>query len=411
MSELEYAGLVLEDQLLDHLATPEGCSYVWRERLAPEILNDADDTRIALQFVLEYMDDRREPPHVSVLAEETGFEEFEEPIAPIDYVVSKLRERYQRKQMKEVIRKLGRLSGEPEEALRYGLAEMARIKTETAAISTYVTEKNLIETVDDYQHRLTAPQHAGVTTGYPAIDDHLGGFRLGEVTVVLARPKRYKSWQLTTSACGAIVDDVPVAIGTMELSEREMRDRVTCQLAGVSWYRFQHRMLTDVEIDKLSSTAEEVAETRKVSIFRPKPSDRTVSYLVNAAMEAEAKILYIDQLSWFDGAKDEGNWRIIGQIMEELKDAAQYFPIFMAAQYNRQAAQEEGLADVSKAGLSGFIEQTADHLLGIYASKDMLENKIFHYGVLESRTFLPCTWEIKANLSEDSGFKLLNALD
>lgn len=413
MSELEYVGLVLEDQLLDHLATPEGAKAIWRERLPLDAIPDSEDgIRDALAFVMEYMDEFREPPAVSVLSDETGYDEFNEPQAPVEYVINKLRDRYKRKEARAVITKMGRLSGDPDASIAYGLGELTRLKVATAERGNSVTSDNMFGTIDDYRIRLLSPEARGITFGYDAMDDHLNGLRRGEVTVILARPKRYKSWQLLKSAHDAFVDGRSFDFATMELSEEEMRDRFMCMAAEVNWDRFQHRLLLAEEEDRLEEVAQDLkGMEHKFRFHRPKPGDRNVHYLSAMAQDFGADVMYVDQLSWFDGAKDEKGWSIIGKIMEQLKDAAQNFPIYMAAQYNRTAVLEEGIADIASIGLADFIGQTADNLLGIYASKDMHNQNVMHLGVVESRAFQQRTWEVKVELTHKSNFKLLNTID
>lgn len=416
MSETEYAGVVLEDQLLDHLATPEGATMVWRERLHPEVIAEEDQgIRDALSFVIEYMDRYREPPDVSVLMEETGYDAFEEPIAPIEYVIERLRERYQRQQLKRTITKMARLSKEPHEALSYGLDELTRIKLETASVGSSLSSNDLLGALDTYRKQIENKEQ-GVTFGYHLMDKHLGGLSVGELTVILARPKRYKSWQLLKSACDAVlgdeergVDPVSVEFVTMELSEAEMLDRFTCMVAGVSWYKFKHKLLGPDDVRRIEEVAQELMEwPYKLRFHRPKPGDRNVQHIVSRALDNEASAMYIDQLSWFDDAKDtEKNWLKIGRIMEQLKDATQHFPIFMAAQYNRAQAAEEGIGDLANIGLADAIGQTADTLLGIYASRDMLENKLIHLGIVDARSYEPITWEIKVELTERANFKMI----
>lgn len=410
--QLEFVGLVLEDQLLDHLATPEGATAVWKERLHPEVIPDSDaGVRDALKFVIEYMDTHREPPPLAVLSEETGYDEFNTPETPIAYVISKLRERYQKQNLRQIITKMGRLSATPDESLTYGLTELQRVKLETAERGTTRSSHDLASVVDDYYRRLKNPDDM-ISFGYGLMDEHLGGLRLGELVVILARPKRYKSWQLTKSAVEAFRDGKNVFFETMELSEADMQARFLCMLAGISWQKYQRHLLSSDEIEHLERISRWAIHEHpaKATFHRAKPGERTVENIVAHALEAEAKAVYIDQLSWFDGAKDERAWQKIGQIMEGLKDAAQQFPIYMAAQYNRSQAFEEGIGDLANIGLADSIGQTADLLLGMYASRNMLTNKVLHLGVVESRSFEPTAWEIKVELTEHSNFKMISAL-
>lgn len=409
--ELQYVGLVLEDQLLDHLATPEGATAIWKERLDPDVIPDSDEgIRECLKFVIRYMDDHRVPPGPAVIAEEIGYQDFNVPQTPVKYVIDKLRERYQKKNLRKIITKMGRMSVEPAESMQYGLDELMQLKLATAERGSDLSSDDFSGVIDDYNVRIDNPSES-LSFGYTAIDQHLGGLRLGELTVILARPKRYKSWQLVKSAAQNVLDGHTVFFETMELTTQEMRDRFTCMVAGISWYRFQHKLLSTDDLAQLDHTIRQLMEWEaKCHFHRSKPGERNVHNVVEHALDRGAEVLYIDQLSWFDGAKDEGSWRVVGQIMEELKDAAQHFPVYMAAQYNRAAAMEDGIADLAKIGLSDYIGQTADLLLGMYASRDMIENKLLHLGVVESRSFEPCTWELKIDLSADCNFKVLNIL-
>lgn len=410
---VEYDGLILEDQLLDHLATPEGATAIWKERLLPEVLPQSEeDAKVVLQFVLTYMDEHRTPPDISVIAAETGMETYNEPIAPVEYVISKLRERYQRRQLRKITERVGQLAVEPESALTHGLDELTRLRLETTSRKGEVSSGDLWDAIDRYRERQVEGLE-GITFGYEQIDNHLGGLKIGELSVVLARPKRYKSWQLLKSAADALVDH-NVAFATMELSEQEMQDRLLCMVSGVSWAKFKSNTLRQEDLLAMEETAHDLqGHPYKCHIFRPKIGERTPGYLTAYAIEKEAECLYIDQLSWFDGARDDRAWQKIGTIMEELKDAATNFPIYMAAQLNREAVAIDGLADIDKAGLSDMIGQTADNLFAIHASRDMMQSnpKIIQFGLRESRAFEPQAWEIRVDLSKESNFHCIGELD
>lgn len=231
---------------------------------------------------------------------------------------------------------------------------------------------------------------------------------------MLARPKRYKSWLLLKSAAEAVRTQGTIAFATLELDEKEMSERFTCMMSNTSWSHFKGGTLREEDLIYMTEVGYDLQEhPYKAHFFRPMPGERSVSHLVAQAQEVGAKALYIDQLSWIDGARDERAWQKIGTIMEQLKDAAQHFPIFMAAQQNREAQGEEGIADIAKIGLSDFIGQTADNLLAIWASRDMMRStpRIIHIGISESRSYEPVTWEILVELSKNSDFKCLGELD
>lgn len=410
VQELEWVGLPIEDQLLDHLATPEGCTYVWKENLDPQVVED-EGIRDALSFVLDWMKEHRSPPPVSVLSDETGYDEFNVPATPVEYVVKKLRDVYTRNEVRRVLRKAARLSGEPLEAISYTQRELGQIQVVGSSRGSALSSDDMLTTIDRYLHRLEG-EDSGISFGYDEMDEHLGGLRLGELTIILGRPKSTKSWQMVVSADSAWEDGETPVIATMEMGTEDMFDRWVCMRAGISWSKFTRRMLSEDDLRKIRETHEEVQSfANKAHFIRPEAGNRNVPFLVNACQELGGTVLYIDQLSWFDAAKAEDkNWLKIGQLMEQMKDASQLFPIMCAAQYNREAQGSEGIADVAKAGLSDMIGQTADLILGLYSSSEMRNQGLAHYGVVESRSFEQAAWEIKVNLSENSNFKLLRKL-
>lgn len=413
--EVEYDSFVLEDQLLDHLATPEGAMAIYREGITSNLLpKDEENARLVLDFVRSYIEEHRKAPDVSVIDAEIGLGGFREPTTEVGYVIDKVRKRYQFRQVsKSLDSAADRINrNHPDEALNYALDELRRIKLESTSKKGVITTRDL-NVVERYRARQQAGAK-GITFGYQQIDDHLGGLKVGELSIVLARPKRYKSWQLLKSATDAHLEQYKnVAFATLELSEEEMTDRFLCMVAGVSWAKFKHDQLRQEEQDELDRCERQLFEYEpSFHFFRPKAGERKPENLLDYAGEMGADVLYIDQLSWLDGAREEGKWGLIGDYLEQLKIGAQNFPIYMAAQYNRLAAAEDGLADISKAGLSDFIGQTADNLFAIYASNDMLNStpKIIHFGLQESRSFEKCAWEIKVDLSANSNFKCLGEL-
>lgn len=410
--EVEFVGIQIDDQLLDHLGTIEGCMYVWKENLDPVVVED-NDIRDALQWVLAFMKEHREAPSISILSEETGFGEFREPVAPIEYVVKKLRDIYSRKELRRVVSKVGRLSGNPEEAMAYGVRELGVIQAISATKGSRLSSDDMLSTLDRYQQKWVDGEGQGVSFGYGMIDEHLGGLKLGELTFCLGRPKRYKSWQAIVSADTAWEEGETPCIQTMEMGEDDMLDRWVCMRAGVSWSKFKHGLLSEADFALVEKAIEYVHSfDHKIHFMRPQAGNRNVPYLVNTAQEVGATVMYIDQLSWFDDAKDpDKNWLKIGRICEQLKDASLLFPVYCLAQYSREAVGTEGIADLSKIALSDMIGQTADLVMGLYASSEMIDQGVLHFGVVESRSFEHAAWEIKVGLSDNSNFKLIRKLD
>lgn len=413
----EYSGLILEDQLIDHLATPDGCMAVWRERLDPDIIITDDENRgirEALRFVIEYIDRYGKAPDVSVFSEETGYEDFETPIAPIEYVIDKLKERNIRKELKTIITKVSRTIGDPEKAVQMMFNESSRIITDNISKRNILDSHNTPLVLDRYKDRQCLSD-SGITFGYKEIDNSIGGMRKGDLYFVVGRPGRYKSWQLVKSATESFQNGNTVVIQTLEMTAEEMQDRFLCMLAGVSWDQFTHGALPPAH-EKLLSEAHEwlLDQPNKIYFVYPPIQERSVPYMKQFAIDVGASVLYIDQLSFISSTRSsDQRWLEVGYICQDLKLAAEDFPIMVAAQFNREATKAKSVKDLDLAniGLSDTVGQTSDLVFGLYANRDMMSSRILQYGIIKSRMFAERAWELKVKLGEESNFYVIDELD
>ena len=412
----EFPGLVLDDQVLDHLATPEGAMALWRERVNPELISESNDgIRDALAFVYEYIDQYNEAPDIAILSEETGYDQFEDPIAPIEYVIDELRERNIRQQLKKTVTKIGRMASSPQEALHLGFSEFSRTIGETTSHRDILDTKNLGLVKERYLDRKENGV-IGATFGFAEMDDAFGGgLQVGRLVFYIARPKRFKTWLLLKSACTTFENGHNVDVFTLEMSPEEIQDRAACMLAGLSWSLFEARMLSEEHLAILDDCKDWMAEQpMKMNFYRPPIGERTVAQLRQTAQENGSVALYIDQLSKLESTRHfDQRWLEIASICIDLKQAAASFPVVCAAQFNREAIAVKSVMDMDLAniGLSDAVGQEGDLLLGVYQNKEMKDSKLFHFGTIETRSFENHCWEIRNELGLNSNFRVVEELE
>jgi hypothetical protein len=108
-TEIQYVGLVLEDELLNHLAIPESALKLREAEISPSALDPADHGVLAaMTFVCDYIDTYGEAPRISAIAAEVGYQDFYEPQIPVEYLIEKLQLRVLRKAFKAEISSLVR---------------------------------------------------------------------------------------------------------------------------------------------------------------------------------------------------------------------------------------------------------------------------------------------------------------
>ncbi|MEM3117045.1 MAG: DnaB-like helicase C-terminal domain-containing protein [Nitrososphaerales archaeon] len=342
--------------------------------------------------------------------------EFNEPNTPISYVIDKIHSRLLKSNLRNsIIRAAQNLDENPMETLNMIFSDSANLLRKVSKSDRTLDSKNTQLVLDRYKKRLSDTADSKLTYGFDEIDAHLGGLRKGELYFVVARPKRCKSWMLVKSALGSWLNGHNVCFMTLEMSPEEIQDRFLCMLAGVSWTRFQHQSLTDPEINILEKAYQWMSEQPNIIQFiRPERGKRSVPHMQQMALQGQAQVLYIDQLSWIESSSrtSADRWLQVGYICEELKECAIDMPVYVAAQFNREASKSTSIWDLnlSKIGLSDIIGQMADIVLGIFANTSMMHNNIMQFGVIDSRSFSPVAWDIVVELGLNSNFRVIDQI-
>lgn len=411
--------LILDEELLDHLAEPESLRYLWSEKFSSELL--LADEKVAAevwQFVIGYISEYSSLPDRAVLEEEYSHFEFQPPRRPIEYILKKFRERYAKNEIKAALKKVARMD-DPLAAGSLGFEEFHRITAKTSSQSIWITSSDWETHLDEYKQSVLTGRQTGITLGWEKVDDLLCGLRKGGLYYVVGRPKRFKSWMLMKSAVEAQRAGHKVIFYSLELPKEEMFSRYQCLIANVSWERYQHGQFLSADYKAIKAAMAKVSEEcLPLEIARPDVGTRTVPQLIELAKEHEAEIIYIDQMSFIESHRGPTNaalWERIKYQCEDLKNGAVSadMPVYIANQFNRLAdnpnLKEMGTLDMIAGGDS--IGQYADMLLGLYQNKDLRNSSILQFGTIDSRSFQSAIWEIRVSLSRECDFHLIKKLD
>ena len=222
---------------------------------------------------------------------------------------------------------------------------------------------------------LEAVEHGidpGLPTGYPDLDDAIGGLRPGELIVIGARPGGGKS---LLGLC--IADYVstrlafPVLYSSLEMSEEELTHRRIAAAARVPLTHLTRHQVTDADweqvrraLDRLTSTQLRVDDTPGVSLAHIRGRLRGM-----ARSGYAARLLVIDYLGLLAEPRTESRQQAVAALARGAKNIAREFaiPVLLAAQVNRspeaRSDKRPGLADLRE---SGEIEAAADIVLMLY---------------------------------------------
>lgn len=229
---------------------------------------------------------------------------------------------------------------------------------------------------------------SGVASGFEGIDRLTGGFQKANLIVLAARPGMGKtSLALNIAQNVAVQGQAPVAIFSLEMSARELGERMMCSSARVSSHRVRTGALSGDDYAKLVQAA---GELEKAEIFIDDTAGLNMFELRAKARRLQTKhalsLVIVDYLQLMSGdARAENRQQEVSNISRAMKQLARELevPVIAVSQLNRspeaRADREPQLADLRE---SGAIEQDADMVMFIYedpsdpSSKGIVKLKI-----------------------------------
>lgn len=230
------------------------------------------------------------------------------------------------------------------------------------------------------ERALTPTQVPGLETGWTQFDRYTGGFRAGDLTIVVAPSKTGKSVTLTNWAKKiSISDRIPALYIDTEMNSREQEDRILANMTGIPISEIESGMYV---MDTVNGTAEEKLAKLKVAreememgeyyhIYMPQFTIEKVTALARKfQMQFGIKILFFDYIKIPSNQADfrsAQEYQKLGFFTSGLKDLAGMLgiPVVSACQTNRTNGDNE---DPSEADIGGSyrILQLASKLMFLY---------------------------------------------
>jgi replicative DNA helicase len=208
----------------------------------------------------------------------------------------------------------------------------------------------------------------GIPTGFGDLDRMTSGLHPAEMIVIAARPSMGKT-ALAMNIAEHVAMNVgkPVAVFSLEMSSRQLVQRLLCSRAQVDLQRVRDGFLSERDFPKLTAAAAKLAaakmfidDTPGLSIMELRAKARRMK------SQYDIELIVIDYLQLLRSTtrRAQDNRQLeISEISGGIKALAKELnlPIVVVAQLNRQPDSREGgrprLSDLRE---SGSIEQDAD---------------------------------------------------
>ncbi len=210
----------------------------------------------------------------------------------------------------------------------------------------------------------------GLPTGFRDLDRKLAGLHPSNLLIVAARPGMGKSTLALNIAQNVAVNDLPVAIFTLEMSRDEVVSRMLCASGRIDSQRLRSGQLGESDFTKLSNAA---SVLYKKPIYVDDSPGLTVTEIRAKCRRMKRRpglaLVVIDYLQLMQGSGQENRQQEIAAISRSLKNLARELdvPIVALSQLNRSMeAREDKRPRLSDLRESGSLEQDADVVMFIY---------------------------------------------
>jgi replicative DNA helicase len=224
--------------------------------------------------------------------------------------------------------------------------------------------KESIETIDRvYQRKENV---TGIPTGFHDMDIKTAGLQKSDLIVLAGRPSMGKSaLAISIMEHAAVVEKVPCAYFSLEMSKDQLAQRMLCSIARVDAHKVRTGFFSQTDWPKLIKAAGELSES---PIFIDDTPGISALELRAKARRLKSKhdiqLVVIDYLQLMRGAaKSENRQQEISEISRSMKALARELdvPVIAISQLSRAVEQRSDhrpmLSDLRK---SGAIEQDAD---------------------------------------------------
>lgn len=237
--------------------------------------------------------------------------------------------------------------------------------------------------VDEARHLDNAPFDSTiVNAGFATLDEMLAGLRSGQLIVVGARPAVGKTSFALTLALNAVRQGVKVGIFSLEMSGKELAQRIICAESGISISQFRRGTIPKASWDAVAAACCDIPGN---GIEIEDKANVTIGDIRTTAARmlrgTERGLVLIDYLqlisSASDGSKLQNRAVEVGEISRQLKVLAKELgvPVVTLAQLSRQAEFHPGAPRLSDLRESGSIEQDADTVLFLSRDPDEIEDE------------------------------------
>lgn len=235
------------------------------------------------------------------------------------------------------------------------------------------------EALDRIDRLASGEEPPGLPTGFADLDALTGGLAPGQVVILAARPSVGKTALALGIATNATRAGAPALFASLEMSRREIMERVLAMRSGVWLGAIKKGQLGPGHADRIDSAARQFArEPFHLEESTPMSAARLASVVRRGVRRDGLKLVVVDYLGLMEPEDPKApKVHQIGLLSRRLKELARNcgVPVVVLAQLNRESEnRSDGKPKLSDLRDSGEVEQDADIAILLSRQKDQAED-------------------------------------
>jgi replicative DNA helicase len=305
----------------------------------------------------------------------SGFNTKEELMPTIDLI----KKNYQKNLLTRAAQKIKQLADNDELDISDYQAQAQELIFEATNESTdlekhiYSMEDALIKSFESYLDRKHNEVDVGLRSGFISLDNLIGGFKRGHLTVIAASTSMGKTAFAINIAKNILNRNVPTAIISLEMDAQEIVDRMIIQEAQVNGWKYNQGQTNDKEDQRISKALDNmhefplmISDERGLNVAQIRARLRKFK-----SQLGDLGLVVIDYLQMIQLPPEhaQNTSRAVGEIVLQLRNLASEIdtPVVLISQISRSFTSRQDKRPVlSDLRDSGNIEEVADGVIFLY---------------------------------------------
>lgn len=256
---------------------------------------------------------------------------------------------------------------DPTDFMRLGMMDIVIKAINDAPIFTHDKVSHISDFIQELKDDfLYGDRTRGISTGYPVLDQLVGGRRPGELTVVFGGTGSGKSTFCNNLCLNWALTGEAVLLGSFENTRKSMMKKFSEMVTGKWYHERNDTSGSSMTLDDFERACETMIELPifMVNVFGAMDIDDFLSCVSYARRRLNARIAILDHLHFMLNIKRAEDTNItIDRAMRKLKTAAvENYMSIIAVAHPKKSDNDSGIYTVQDLKGSSTISQEADNI-------------------------------------------------